>query len=80
MIEILLQHNYKPIDESTWVKGLWTVRWDDEYIEVFNDPDKEAGKYYIGPYNSVELNEILEEIDDHLLKYQRYPNGAIYED
>ena len=56
MIEVLLQHNYKPIDENIWVKGDWSVKWDDEYVEVFNDPDKESGKYFIGPYNSVELN------------------------
>jgi hypothetical protein len=65
MIEVLLQHNYKPIEENLWIKGDWSVRFDDEQVEVFNDPDKEPGKYYIGPYTTIDLEEILTEIDDH---------------
>jgi hypothetical protein len=63
MIEILKKYNYNYVDENTWVKNNWTVRIIDETVEVFSDPDKTKGRYFIGPKNSIDLQEILEEID-----------------
>jgi len=63
MEEILKKFNYKPTEENTWVKGEWTVRFDDELVEVFNDPNKSAGEYYSSPIATVDLELILMEVD-----------------
>lgn len=63
MEEILKKFNYKQVEKNTWIKGDWTVRFDDELIEVFNDPDKSAGEYFSSPITKIDLNEILHEVD-----------------
>lgn len=67
MEEILKKFNYKPTEDNTWIKGEWTVRFDDELIEVFNDPDKSSGVYYSAPILNVDLETILEEIDEAII-------------
>lgn len=65
MDELLKIHNYKLTDTNTWIKGTWTVRNIDKFIEVFTDPDlSPEHKYFIGPENTIDLKEILEEIDN----------------
>ena len=59
MEEILKKYNYKPTENNTWVKGDWTVRFDNELVEVFNDPDINAGEYYCSPIERANLEEIL---------------------
>lgn len=68
MEEILMKHGFNPIEENLWIKGDWTIKIDDQFIEIFNNPDKAPGKYYIGPHDRVDLDEILQEIDDYLIK------------
>lgn len=74
-----MKHGYVSQNGNNWIKGDWTVRFDKELIEVFNNPEKAAGKYYTGPIDKVDLDEILMEIDESLLQYQRYTNGPTYE-
>lgn len=63
MEEILKKFNYKPTEDNTWIKGEWTVRFDDELIEVFNNPDKNVGEYYSSPIETINLQEILLDVD-----------------
>lgn len=48
---------------NEYVRGDWTIRFDEKSIEVFNDPDKATGVYYITSILRRELEEILDEID-----------------
>lgn len=68
MEEILIKHNYKNVESNTWIKYDWTVRFDNNLIEIFNDPDKTPGRYYTAPLVKVDLEEILSEIDDYLIR------------
>ena len=62
---ILLNRGYKKVNNlNEYVRGDWTVRFDNENIEVFNDPDKMVGKYFVGPIDKVDIEQLLDEIDD----------------
>ena len=68
MEEILMRYGYISHDAKNWFKQDWTVRIDDTSIEIFNNPDKAPGKYYIGPIDKVDIENYLNEIDDYLIK------------
>jgi hypothetical protein len=64
-MEMILRKNgfTKDIDENEWTRNDWTVRIDGNTMEVFNDPDKTVGKYYIGPISKIDFEELLKDID-----------------
>lgn len=66
MEEKLINYGYSSMDLNDWTKQNWTIRFDKTFIEVFNNPDKEKGKYFIGKLNEININTILEEIEDYL--------------
>ena len=69
MDSILIKRGYKKLDNfNEYVKGNWTVRFDAEYVEAFNNPDIEAGRHFIGPINKVDLEQLLTEIDDFIMR------------
>lgn len=47
---------------KTFTRGNWTIRFDCDLIEIFNDPDKAPGKYYCGPIEKTNLQDIIDEI------------------
>lgn len=47
-----------------YVKANWTIRFDTEFIEAFDDPDESGGWYFSSPINKVDLEQLLSEIDD----------------
>jgi hypothetical protein len=68
MEEILMKHGYISQNENEWIKGDWIIRFDKDSVEIFNDPDKAPGKYYIGPIDKIDINDFLKEIDNYLMK------------
>ena len=68
MEELLKKFNYKSETENVWIKNVWTVRFDDNVVEVFNDPEGGKGMYYCELIQYVDLEQILEEIDEFLIK------------
>lgn len=66
MEEILKRYGFNSVEPNIWKKDDWTVRIDNPVIEIFNDPDENAGKYYIGQVDETDLNEILTEVDNFL--------------
>lgn len=63
MEEILKKYNYNHVEDNTWVKDDWTVRFDNELVEVFNDPDKSAGEYHSSPIGKVDMEELLSSVE-----------------
>jgi len=47
---------------NEYTKGGWIIRVDGDLFEIFNDPDKGVGKYYISSSNIIDLEQILAEI------------------
>ena len=66
MIEQILNKNnfWYNSESNEYKKGNWTVRFDEDLIEVFNNPEKSKGVYYCGPINKVDLETILDEIEN----------------
>ena len=62
MEEILKSYNWREVDNNEWKKLAWTIRWDSELLEAYNDT-----LYYKGDINKIDLEQILIEIDDFLL-------------
>lgn len=53
---------------NEWTKYDWTIRFYENYIEVFNDPDKvDIPKYFLGKKDEVDLGLILDEIEEEVL-------------
>jgi len=68
MINELLERGFHQIGKSNdYVKSDWTVRLDKDTIEVFNNPDKASGYYYISPIKKVDIEVLLDEIDEFIL-------------
>lgn len=63
MEELLLNRKYVKIDDE-FKKGIWTIRLDGDFIEIFNSPIKEIGKYYYGPIANIDIKFLLDTIDD----------------
>ena len=49
-------------NQNEYIKGDWTIRIDDDLLEIFNNPDKAPGVYYCGPLNKIDLQTILDEV------------------
>ena len=47
---------------NTWIKGDWTIRFDAEMIEAYDDAENGQGLYYCGPIDKVDLQVILDDI------------------
>lgn len=47
---------------NEYVKGNWTIRIDDDLVEVFNNPEVERGVYYSGLLSVVDIKSIVDEI------------------
>ena len=67
MINELLERGYKQIDKHEFVKSDWTIRFEKDIIEVFDDPENGTGYYFSGNVHKVNLNTLLDEVDDFLL-------------
>ena len=50
--------------DTAWVKGNFTVRWDLEKIEAFDN-----SRYYSAPLDKIDIETLLNEIDELLLSY-----------
>lgn len=65
MEEIIMNNGFKKDDYSNdYIRGDWTIRIDNEFIEVFNNPEKSIGKYYIIPLLKVDITELLKELNE----------------
>ena len=65
MESILMNRGYIKSDiPNEWKKNDWTIRLQDDHIEIFNNPDKNEGKYYYGPIKKVDIEQLLIEIDE----------------
>ena len=63
MNEILEREGFTPSEnQNEYIKGDWTIRIDDDLLEIFNNPDKAPGVYYCGPLNKIDLQTILDEL------------------
>ena len=62
--ELQLWGYTKTDNPREYVKANWTIRFDTEFIEAFNNPDNESGWYFDAPIEKVDLEELLSEIDD----------------
>ena len=65
MKELLKQNGYVLGENpNEWVKGNWTIRLDEDYIEAFEDlSEPEKDKYTIWPSDIKSLTFLLEEIE-----------------
>ena len=61
----LIKHHFKWIETDIWIKNNWTIRFDKNIIEVFNNPDKTDGRYYINSIDKLDIEILLDEIDKH---------------
>ena len=65
MKEMIMLRGFQNTEcHNEFVRGDWTIRLDDDLIEVFNNPDKEEGFYYIDSLEDLNLNDLLDDIDD----------------
>ena len=68
MKEMIMLRGFQNTEcHNEFVRGNWTIRLDDDLIEVFNNPDKGKkgeGFYYIDSLEELNLNDLLDDIDD----------------
>jgi len=65
MIELILERGFQKTEtQNEYVRGNWTIRLCDDQIEIFNDPDKEKGIYYLDSICDVNIVDLLNDIDD----------------
>lgn len=63
MEEILIERGFRK-EGQEYIRNDWTVRFDEDQIEIFNNPDKEEGFYYIDSLEELNLKDLLDDIDD----------------
>ena len=63
MEELLLKIGFKKI-EGEYIRGIWTVRFEKNMIEIYNSPVKEIGKYYYGQKDNIDLEFLLDTIKE----------------
>jgi hypothetical protein len=51
--DILKAYGFNNIDENSFQRDGWTVRIDNIYFELFNDPEID-NRYYYGPLHNLE--------------------------
>ena len=65
MEEMIMLRGFQNTEcHNEFVRGDWTIRLDNDLIEVFNNPDKGKGLYYIDSLEELNLNDLLDDIDD----------------
>ena len=65
MKEMIMLRGFQNTEcHNEFVRGDWTIRLDNDLIEVFNNPDKREGFYYIDSLEELNLNDLLDDIDD----------------
>jgi len=68
IIKALKKRGYNEVSDNEFVKGNWTVRIDNDIIEVFNNPDIEKkGLYYKGHIDKIDLITLLTSIEESML-------------
>lgn len=63
MEEILIERGFRK-EGQEYIRNNWTVRFDEDQIEIFNNPDKEEGFYYIDSLEELNIKDLLDDIDD----------------
>lgn len=65
MINTLERYGFKKEpNENEYKRGDWTIRFDNDQLEIFNNPDKEEGFYYIDSTDNIHMEDLLNDIDD----------------
>ena len=65
MKEMIMLRGFQNTEcHNEFVRGNWTIRLDNDLIEVFNNPDKGEGFYYIDSLGELNLSDLLDDIDD----------------
>ena len=61
---LLRKNNFQyNVEESAWKKPNWIIRFDEDNIEVYNDPINKLSKnYYCEKYSDQLLIDILDDI------------------
>ena len=69
MVNELMKKGWNKTSEwNVWVKADWTARIFEDKFEIFNDPDKSSGKYYSGSIDKVDIDILLDEVDEFLIR------------
>ena len=64
MKEILISRGFQETESSNeFIRNTWVIRFYDEFVEAFNDPEDGDGKYYHGLHNKLDIETLLDEID-----------------
>lgn len=65
METMLMNNGFTYMSESNeYKRDNWTIRFSSNTIEVFNDPEISDGKYYSGPINKVDLQQLIQDINE----------------
>lgn len=65
MIELILERGFEKSETTNeYIRGNWIIRLDEDQIEIFNDPDKEKGVYYLDSIEDINIVDLLDDIDD----------------
>ena len=64
IVDELIRRKFSKLrGRNTWIKGSWTVRFDENDIEIFDAPDK-TGNYFLGNIRTVDIVPILDEVEE----------------
>ena len=64
IVDELIRRKFSKLrGRNTWIKGSWTVRFDENDIEIFDAPDK-TGNYFLGNIRTVDIIPILNEVEE----------------
>ena len=63
MTEILIQNGFVYNDDlKHWERGTWIIRFIQNMVEVFNDPETDDGKYFMGNIYKIDLQSIIDDM------------------
>lgn len=66
IVDELIRRKFSKLrGRNTWIKGSWTVRFDENDIEIFDAPDK-TGNYFLGNIRTVDIIPILDDVEKFL--------------
>lgn len=66
IVDELIRRKFSKLrGRNTWIKGSWTVRFDENDIEIFDAPDK-TGNYFLGNIRTVDIVPILDDVEKFL--------------
>jgi hypothetical protein len=69
MIDELMKRGWiKTSNENEFVKSNWTARIDGDVYEIFNNPDTEVGMYHSGIILTTDIDLLLDEVDEFLMR------------